>query len=100
MRIEGAEPWQSPRDVPQELHQATQDALFAALRAGRRLDDGERLAKSTLMAILGRMCAYTGRTLTWEQALAAQEELKPSSYALDGVPPPAEVAIPGVTPFR
>jgi predicted dehydrogenase len=100
VRIEGEEPWRSERDPPQELHQATQDAFFAALRAGRRIDNGEYMAKSTLMAILGRMCAYTGRSLTWEQALASQEELKPSAYALDAEPPEAKVAIPGVTPFR
>lgn len=99
VRIEGAEPWRPTRGEPQDIHQDEQDALFAALRAGTPLNDGERLAKSTLMAILARQCAYTGQALTWAQALASREVLVPSAYTFEGVPPPAEVAIPGVTKF-
>lgn len=99
VRIEGEEPWRPQRAEPQDLHQAEQDALFAALRAGRAIEDGERLAHATLMAILARQCAYTGQALTWEQILASREELVPSAYSLDGVPPPAALAVPGVTKF-
>jgi len=99
LRIEGEAPWRPQRELPQDLHQAEQDAFFRALREGRTLNNGEYMARSTLMAILGRMCAYTGRTLSWEQALASKEELKPSVYAFDAEPPPGKVAIPGVTEF-
>jgi predicted dehydrogenase len=99
VRIEGEDAWRPERELPQELHQDEQDAFFRALRAGRAIDDGEHLARSTMMAILGRMCAYTGRSLTWEQALASREELKPSAYSFDAAPPEAEVAVPGVTAF-
>ena len=49
--------------------------------------------------IIGRMSAYTGQSLTWEQAIGSQQELAPSRYAWEAEPPPAEVAIPGVTKF-
>ena len=99
VRIEGEQPWRPAPSEPQDIHQAEQDALFAALRAGQPLNDGERLARSTLMAILARQCAYTGQALTWEQALGSREELVPSSYSFEGLPPPAELALPGVTKF-
>jgi len=99
VRIEGEQPWRPQRGEPQDIHQAEQDALFAALRAGTPLHDGERLAHATLMAILARHCAYTGQALSFEQALASREELVPSAYTFEGVPPPASVAIPGVTRF-
>ena len=99
LRIEGEAAWRPGRSEPEDIHQAEQDALFAALRAGQPLQDGERLAHATLMAILARQCAYTGQALTWEQALASREELVPSAYSFDATPPPASVAIPGVTKF-
>ena len=57
------------------------------------------MAKSTLMAIMARMSAYTGQSLTWEQALNSQEALTPAAYAWDAAPPPDVVAVPGVTQF-
>jgi predicted dehydrogenase len=100
VRIEGEESWRPARAEPEDIHQAEQDALFAALRAGEAPDDAERLAKSTLTGILARQCAYTGQSLTFEQALASRERLVPSEYSLAGVPPPARVAVPGVTRFE
>ena len=57
------------------------------------------MAKSTLMAIMSRMSAYTGQSLTWQQALNSQQDLAPSGYAWDAEPPESSVAVPGVTPF-
>ena len=51
------------------------------------------------MAIMARMSAYTGQSLTWEQALNSQELLAPAAYAWDAAPPPDVVAVPGVTQF-
>jgi myo-inositol 2-dehydrogenase / D-chiro-inositol 1-dehydrogenase len=56
------------------------------------------MAKSTLLAIMGRMSAYTGKTITWEQALHSREDLTPPAYEWGPLAEPA-VAIPGVTKF-
>jgi predicted dehydrogenase len=80
-----------------EMYQTEHDVLFAAIRAGRPVNNGEYMAKSTLMAIQARMAAYTGQIVTWDQAMNSREELVPSAYAWDGTPPPANVARPGVT---
>jgi myo-inositol 2-dehydrogenase / D-chiro-inositol 1-dehydrogenase len=96
--ITGENPWQPPpRDNEPPSHQLEHDAFFAALRQGRIINNGEYMAKSTLMAIMERMSAYTGQTLTWDQVLNSNLDLKPSSYDWDGTPPPAEVAVPGLT---
>jgi hypothetical protein len=57
------------------------------------------MANSTMMAIMSRMSAYTGRSLTWEQAINSQEDLSPSGYSWDSEPPASEVAVPGLTKF-
>jgi len=48
------------------------------------------------MAILGRMAAYTGQSITWEQAIHSQENLAPLKLEW-GPTPFADVAIPGQT---
>jgi len=46
------------------------------------------------MAIMGRMAAYTGRVVTWDEALNSKEDFTPAKYAFGPVELP-EVAIPG-----
>jgi len=68
------------------------------IRSGKPINDGERMAKSTLMAILGRMASYTGKVITWDKAMASTEDLSPSKYEWGSLPFP-EVARPGITKF-
>ncbi|MCC6672983.1 MAG: Gfo/Idh/MocA family oxidoreductase [Planctomycetes bacterium] len=81
------------------MYQVEHDELFAAIRKGEPLNDGQHMVQSCLMAILGRMAAYTGQTVTWEQALNSQEDLLPATLAWGPAPFPP-VAVPGQTRFR
>ena len=72
--------------------------MFAAIRKGQPINEGEYMAKSTLLAILGRMATYTGQVITWEQALNSKEDLSPPKYEWGPLPEPP-VAVPGITPF-
>jgi hypothetical protein len=50
-----------------------------------------------MLAIAGRMAAYTGQTITWDEAMNSQENLLPADLRWDApieVPP---VALPGKT---
>ncbi|MEK7676370.1 MAG: Gfo/Idh/MocA family oxidoreductase [Verrucomicrobiota bacterium] len=85
--------------VKNNQSQTEHDELFASIRRGQPINNGDYMAKSTLMAILGRMATYTGQKITWEQALNSQENLSPERYDWDAQPPKSEVAIPGVTKF-
>jgi hypothetical protein len=51
------------------------------------------------MGIMGRMACYTGRAITWEQALNSTEDLSPSRYDWSVPLPVPPVARPGITPF-
>ncbi len=83
-----------------QMYQAEHDELFASIRSGRPINNGEYMARSTLLAIMGRMAAYTGREVTWEMAMDSKEDLSPARYDWDAPPPPSSVAVPGQTPFR
>ena len=78
------------------MYQVEHDLLFAGIRKGEPLNNGEYMAKSTLLAIMGRMATYTGKSVTWKQALASKERLGPTEYKWGDVKMP-EVAVPGVT---
>jgi len=70
---------------------------IAAIREGKRLNEGRRIAESTLTSIMGRMSAYTGRALKWDWAMNASKlDLSPPMYEFGDLPM-QPVAIPGKT---
>ena len=73
--------------------------LFNAIRAGEVVNDGVRMAHSTLAAIMARMAAYTGKRITWDMAMNSQEKLVPDHLTWDMKLPIAPMAIPGKTKF-
>ncbi len=73
--------------------------LIAGLRGGKPLNEGRRVAESTMCAIMGRMSAYTGRAISWEWAMASSKlDLTPAKFEL-GPNPVDPVAMPGKTPL-
>ena len=100
--VTGHEPQRWPR--LHDGHQIEHDHLFAALLAGEPYNEGDYGASSTMTAILGRMATYSGKIVRWDEALASDLDLQPTSYAWDATPPvlPGEdgiypCAAPGVT---
>ena len=94
--IEGENPYTYPDESPNPYVQEHTD-LIASIRAGNPLNEGKRVAESTLTAIMGRISAYTGRELKWDWVMNASKlELGPEKYEFGDlvVPPPA---VPGVT---
>jgi hypothetical protein len=94
-RIEGATRWRY-RGESNNMYQTEHDEMYEALRAGRPINNGEEGATSTLLAIMGRMAAYTGKVITWDDALNSKERLGPESYEW-GDAPNYPIPIPGVT---
>lgn len=90
--------WKYSGPTGEDMYQNEHNAFFKSLRLGQPINDCERGANSTLMAIMARMSAYTGKTITWEQALNSKQILVPEQLVLGPYPTP-EVAIPGKTPF-
>ncbi|MBK7405205.1 MAG: Gfo/Idh/MocA family oxidoreductase [Phycisphaerales bacterium] len=95
--LSGKELWHFEGEV-KDMYQQEHDELWASIRAGKPNNDCVRGARSNLMAIMARMAAYTGQTITWDQALNSQEHLGPTEYSWSSLPAPT-VAIPGQTKF-
>ena len=99
-RIErnGEKRWRHRSDEPDNMYQNEHNELFASIRSGQPIDNSEYMANSTLMAIMARMSAYTGKTVTWEEAMNSELDLSPEAYVW-GDAPQRPVARPGVTKF-
>ena len=80
------------------MYQVEHDELFASIRSANPINNGLYMARSTMLAILGRMATYTGKAVTWEEALNSSEDLTPPVYVWGDMPSPM-VAMPGRTEF-
>ena len=56
--------------------------LIASIRAGKPLNELKNVAESTLTAIMGRMSAYTGKEVSWDDALNSKLKLYPGRPGL------------------
>ena len=94
--IEGSTEWRAKRDG-KSMYQVEHDELFASIRSGHPINDGHRMAHTTLMGIMGRMAAYTGQQVTWEQALNSEQRLVPEDIDWNTVVEQLPLAKPGLT---
>lgn len=97
VRITADENWVY-RENAKNLYQVEHDELFAGIRSGNPINNGEYMAKSSLLAIMGRMATYTGQEITWDMAWKSKEDLTPARYEWGEIPTPP-IAVPGVTRF-
>jgi hypothetical protein len=103
IRPNGGDAWRyrGPRPDP---YQVEHDDLFASIRAGNPINEAEAGAKSSMTAILGRMCTYSGKVITWDEAIASNLNLAPDEFSMQATPkslPDAnglyQLAVPGIT---
>lgn len=70
--------------------------LVTAIRKNEPVNEAENVAVSTLTGIMGRISAYTGKEVTWEEMMNSELHHKPEGYHMGQVTGvPKEVPIPG-----
>jgi predicted dehydrogenase len=106
--LDGQELYKYPYKWGQEAnpYQVEHDELFKSIRNNGVISDAENGAKSTLTAIMGRMATYSGKTISWDEALNSDHHLMPAQVDWNTTPPslPDEnghyaIPTPGVTKF-
>ncbi|HEY7116953.1 MAG TPA: Gfo/Idh/MocA family oxidoreductase [Tepidisphaeraceae bacterium] len=68
--------------------------LLASIRAGKPLNEAQRIAESVLTAIMARMSAYSGQIVTWQLAMNSKVSLMPEKLEFGPLPEP-HIPIPG-----
>ena len=96
--ITGKESWryEGPKS---NMYQVEHNELFDSIRNGQPINDGIWMAHSTLMALMGRMAAYTGKEISWTEAMNSEEQLVPDNLTWNMDLPIRPMAMPGKTQF-
>ncbi|MFY0651701.1 MAG: Gfo/Idh/MocA family oxidoreductase [Cyclobacteriaceae bacterium] len=68
-------------------YQVEHDQLFASVRNGGQINNLEYGAKSTMTALLGRFATYSGKEISWEQAINSNVQLMSPEMTWDSKPP-------------
>jgi len=72
--------------------------LATAIRTGKPVIDVEAQVLSTILGIMGREAAYTGKFITYDEIMASTQKLGPDTFEFGPVPGIIEeIALPGVT---
>ncbi|MBI1747627.1 MAG: Gfo/Idh/MocA family oxidoreductase [Acidobacteria bacterium] len=91
--ITGGQSWKFAGPDNQPYRQEHAD-LIESIRAGNPINELQTVTETTLTAIMGRMSAYTGKVVTWEEALNSKESLRPAKLEWGPLTVPP-VPIPG-----
>ena len=70
--------------------------LVTAIRTGKVFNELEATAISTMVGIMGRISAYTGKETTYEEMMNSDLKLGPAVFAFGPVDIPKEVPIAGL----
>ncbi len=104
IQVKGGERWRHRGRGDVNPYKQEHVDLLDSIAAGKPYNEAERGAKSTMTAIFGRMCTYSGKELTWDEALNSNVSIMPKEYAFDATPPVLPDkdgnyarAVPGVT---
>ncbi len=96
--IKGETDWRF-RGEDNQMYTQEHIELFQSIRAGAPINDGAFMCHSTMLGIMGRMAAYTGKRVTWEQVLNSKDDLAPEdTLKWDSSFTPTPMPKPGVTP--
>jgi myo-inositol 2-dehydrogenase/D-chiro-inositol 1-dehydrogenase len=99
-KITGKSPWKKPATTPENMYDSEHKALFGAIRSGTPLNNGDYMCKATLMGIMARESAYSGKTITWDEILNSKQDLSPATGFKWDKLPVQPVAVPNEYKFE
>lgn len=94
--IWGSQEWRYSGQRPNPYMQEHKH-LLESIKAGKPINEGRQVAESTMTAIMGRMAAYTGQEVKWDDLMKLDTRTFPDKLVFEGKIPVAEVAMPGKT---
>jgi len=68
LKISGETDWTHPGPASKNnAYDLEHVALFEAIRAGKPINNGDYMVRSTLITLMGQFSCYSGKQVTWEQ---------------------------------
>jgi predicted dehydrogenase len=97
---DGKVAWKRSPTTPENMYDSEHKALFAAIRNGQVINNGDYMCKATLMGIMARESAYSGKTITWDEIYESKQDLTPAGGWQWEKLPVAPVAVPGPDGYK
>jgi myo-inositol 2-dehydrogenase/D-chiro-inositol 1-dehydrogenase len=69
--------------------------FVTAIRNEQPLNEAENVAVSTMTAIMGRISAYTGKLITWDEMMNSDMKLGPKVFVMGPVDVDKSIPVPG-----
>jgi len=92
---DSGEPMKNVKMIPYDQEHID---LITAIRTGEYVNEAEFTAKSNMTAIMGRISAYTGKMVTWEEMMSSDLTLGPEILEMGPVDMEAIIPVPGSAP--
>ena len=80
---------------PNSMYDQEHIDLVTSIRTSEPLNEIIATAESTLIGIMGRISAYTGREVTWQEMMYSDLRLGPDSYTMGTTEMDFEIPVPG-----
>ncbi|MBR5758652.1 MAG: Gfo/Idh/MocA family oxidoreductase [Thermoguttaceae bacterium] len=92
------------KPVPSDMYTLEHIELYKSIRGDvDTINNGDYMAKATMMGIMSREACYSGKKITWDEAYNSDKSYAPSEYSENGIPwnvPDAQgrmkIQVPGV----
>jgi predicted dehydrogenase len=95
--IRGETNWHGKEAV--DAHYLEQVEYMKAIRAGKPLNNGDYMVRSTTIAVMGQISCYTGKEITWEQITKSDFHFPPKPQDChDKMEPPTKPGPDGSYP--
>ena len=80
-------------------YQIEHDVLFKAIRSGEPVNNGDYMARSTMIGVMGQISCYTGEEISWERVNRSDFSYPPNPEDChDGMEPPVIAGANGSYP--
>ena len=75
------------QNVPSDMYTIEHQEMYKSIRGEVDvINNGDYMAKATMMAIISREACYSGARLNWDDAINSDKSYAPSSYDENGTP--------------
>ena len=85
-QIKGTERWRHNKRGDANPYQQEHFNLFSAIRENKSFNEAYNGAMSTMCSVLGRMCTYSGKEISMDDALKSERNYFPKKLAWDALP--------------
>lgn len=71
---------------PSDMYLIEHQEMYKAIKSGNVINNGQYMARSTMMGIMAREVCYSGARMTWDEAMELPA-IRPTGYTFESDPP-------------